>query len=133
MSSFRAPVTLISVHRAGSRGELAEPELRAREAREEFGFGLRAARVRDPIATRYLESREVIDYLRVLGERDADCMHRFAIGSLEFGMGAIIHELQLVARGDAHAILRCTGPQYMILNTGRHWITVMYELVRPAR
>ena len=50
------------------------------------------------------------------------------------GLASIANDLRATADGTAVV----TGPQYLILNTvktgdaseGRHWITVIYELVR---
>ena len=92
------------------------------------------------------ESAEVSGYLAWL-EQQADVagaagaaaggrdpMRSTAIGSIDMGLASIANDLRATADGTAVV----TGPQYLILNTvktgdaseGRHWITVIYELVR---
>ena len=50
------------------------------------------------------------------------------------GLATIAHDLY----GSADGTAVVTGPRYLILNTvktgepGRHWITIIYELVPPS-
>ena len=76
--------------------------------------------------------RAVCGHGAAAGGRDP--MRSTAIGSIDMGLASIANDLRATADGTAVV----TGPQYLILNTvktgdaseGRHWITVIYELVR---
>ena len=88
------------------------------------------------------ESAEGSGYLAWLEQRtgaggassgEVDPMRSTTIGSIDMGLAKIANDLRTTADGTAVV----TGPQYLILNTvktgdaseGRHWITVIYELV----
>ena len=87
---------------------------------------------------------EVTGYLAWLEQQQAggassgraDPMRSTTIGAIDMGLAQIANDLRATADGTAIV----TGPQYLILNTvktgdpseGRHWITVIYELVPQA-
>ena len=88
------------------------------------------------------EAAEVGGYLVWLEQRTGaagapagggDPMRSTTIGAIDMGLAKIANDLRATADGTAVV----TGPQYLILNTvktgdpseGRHWMTVIYELV----